>query len=263
MRNESLSRFEEQIQRLVEGGFARLFAGRLHPREVAVRLAHAMEDHARLNGNGQRRAPDIYTVRLNPRDHEVVLTAEPDLATRLAEGLVDFAQGVGMTLTHVPEVRLLADSGVPEHTIAVAARHAEKIRETTQLLPRMDTKGRGLGTGPRAYLLRNDNEQIPLEKAIVSLGRLRTNDIIFDGAGVSRQHAQIRVRFGRHVLFDLGSTGGTWVNGSQVQEKVLQSGDVISLANTTLIYVTEDVVDAADSPDSAFGDTQAYPSLDH
>lgn len=262
MRNEGLSRFEEQIQRLVEGGFARLFAGRLHPREVAVRLAHAMEDHAVENGGGQRRAPDIYTVRLNPRDHRVVLSAEPQLATRLAEGLVDFAQGVGLTLAHVPEVRLLADIDVPEHAVAVMARHAEHVRETTQLLPRMDTTGRNRGEAPRAYLLRNDNGQIPLEKAIVSLGRLRTNDVILDGAGVSRQHAQIRARFGRHVLFDLDSKSGTLVNGSPIQEKVLQSGDVINLANATLIYVVEDPAETTDGPDGAFGETQAYPSLD-
>ena len=41
---------------------------------------------------------------------------------------------------------------------------------------------------------------------------------------------------GRFVVFDLDSTGGTWVNGVRIQQAALTPGDVISLAGLPLIY---------------------------
>ena len=78
------SRFEEHIERLVEGGFARLFSGHLHPREIAVQLARAMEDSARADDNGQVFAPHYYTVALNPADYEAILDQQPELGQALA-----------------------------------------------------------------------------------------------------------------------------------------------------------------------------------
>ena len=41
---------------------------------------------------------------------------------------------------------------------------------------------------------------------------------------------------GRFVLFDLNSTGGTFVNGQRTSQTVLYPGDVISLAGVALIF---------------------------
>ena len=49
-----ISRLESRVERLVEGTFARLFAGRLHPREVALQLARAMEDNVLPTPDGMR-----------------------------------------------------------------------------------------------------------------------------------------------------------------------------------------------------------------
>ncbi len=53
---------------------------------------------------------------------------------------------------------------------------------------------------------------------------------------VSRRHAQLRWRFGRHVLYDLGSSGGTTVNGRAITEAALEPGDVFSLGGADIIY---------------------------
>lgn len=90
MDRHQFSRFEERIQALVEGGFSRLFAGRLQPREVALRLAHAIEDHARVSGDGNRAAPNRYAVHLHPADAAALMAGEaPHLwaATRYREWL--------------------------------------------------------------------------------------------------------------------------------------------------------------------------------
>ena len=68
------------MEGLVEGTFARLFAGRVHPRDVAVQLARALEDSA---AGGM---PAIhYIVHLNPADTQDLLTAHPDLGETLAQ----------------------------------------------------------------------------------------------------------------------------------------------------------------------------------
>jgi pSer/pThr/pTyr-binding forkhead associated (FHA) protein len=62
------------------------------------------------------------------------------------------------------------------------------------------------------------------------------NDIVIESPSISRRHAQIRWRYGRFVIYDLGSSGGTQVNGQRVTESVLHNGDVIMLSQVALIY---------------------------
>lgn len=243
---DRFSRFEERIQQLVEGGFARLFAGRLHPREVAVRLAHAMEDHAQADASGQRIAPDIFVIRLNPQDHAAILDSEPQIVRSLAEELVELAQLTELALTGFPEVRLLADSDVEPHKVEINAQMRGQRVETTEALM-IEPSNIIL---PDASLI-IDERIIPLDRPIINLGRQRENHIIIDDSRVSRHHAQMRVRFGHYVLFDLGSSGGTTVNEQPVREAILHSGDVIALAGVRLIYVEDS--DPSQPPDG--GDT--------
>ena len=57
-----------------------------------------------------------------------------------------------------------------------------------------------------------------------------------DDPRVSRNHAQLRAIKGRYVVFDLNSTGGTFINGRRASQGVLYPGDVISLAGVMLIF---------------------------
>lgn len=64
----------------------------------------------------------------------------------------------------------------------------------------------------------------------VIIGRGRRNDVAFDSyddATVSTYHAQIRAEQGRHVIYDMGSLSGTFVNDGRVDRRVLADGDTI------------------------------------
>ena len=69
------------------------------------------------------------------------------------------------------------------------------------------------------------------EKSVVAIGRHPLNDLRFDAAkdlDVSSRHAEIRSAGGVHVLHDLGSTNGTFVNGERISAPhTLRDGDVI------------------------------------
>jgi pSer/pThr/pTyr-binding forkhead associated (FHA) protein len=62
------------------------------------------------------------------------------------------------------------------------------------------------------------------------------NQLVIDDPRVSRTHAQLRAIKGRYVVFDLNSTGGTFVNGQRTSQSALYPGDVISLAGVTLVF---------------------------
>jgi pSer/pThr/pTyr-binding forkhead associated (FHA) protein len=87
-----------------------------------------------------------------------------------------------------------------------------------------------------AYLIVDGQRHVPLNKPVISLGRNIDNDVVLDAPTVSRQHAQIRWRYGRFILYDVSNRGRTQVNNQTVNEMVLQSGDVISLSDVKLIY---------------------------
>jgi pSer/pThr/pTyr-binding forkhead associated (FHA) protein len=53
---------------------------------------------------------------------------------------------------------------------------------------------------------------------------------------VSRRHAEFRRAGDTVVLTDLGSTNGTRVNGAPIRERVLASGDEVSVGSTRLIF---------------------------
>lgn len=77
---------------------------------------------------------------------------------------------------------------------------------------------------------------MPISEAVVTIGRDLDNDIILDDPHVSREHAQLRRRYGQYILYDLDSTGGTRVNGRPVREAPLEVGDVIAFAGVQVRF---------------------------
>jgi hypothetical protein len=66
------------------------------------------------------------------------------------------------------------------------------------------------------------------------IGRSLENEIVLVDDRVSRRHGQVTTRHGALVYTDLGSTNGSFVNGTRVTEIALGSGDVVRLGNSTL-----------------------------
>jgi FHA domain len=76
-----------------------------------------------------------------------------------------------------------------------------------------------------------------LEHARVIVGREADSQIVVDDPAVSRAHAAITAVGNDYILEDLGSANGTMVNGTPVQRRILQHGDVITLGTFHLRYV--------------------------
>ena len=87
-----------------------------------------------------------------------------------------------------------------------------------------------------AFLIIEGVKIHPLKESVINVGRKLENHVVIDDPRISRTHAQLRVIKGHFVLFDLNSTGGTFVNGQRTSRTVLYPGDVISLAGVTLVF---------------------------
>ena len=87
-----------------------------------------------------------------------------------------------------------------------------------------------------AFIIVDGVKVIPLTQPLVRIGRRVENNLVLDDPRVSRSHAELRAIHGRYVLFDLNSTGGTFVNGVRITQSVVYPGDVISLAGVNLVY---------------------------
>src|SRR5690349_897976 len=77
----------------------------------------------------------------------------------------------------------------------------------------------------------------PVGEEDVTLGREEGNTILVVSDQASRRHARIFASGGAHVLVDLDSTNGTYLNSQLVKEQTLRHGDVVRIATTVLKYV--------------------------
>jgi FHA domain len=98
---------------------------------------------------------------------------------------------------------------------------------------------RRLDSGGMPYLvvLAPDSDRgrrIPLDRDYLVVGREQTCDVRFDDPQVSRTHAALQRRGTRLYVADLGSSGGTFVNGAATTTaRELRAGDVLTFASVT------------------------------
>jgi len=91
---------------------------------------------------------------------------------------------------------------------------------------------------PKAFLIL-DNKVFPVRPTTTTIGRRLSNHLVLNDIRVSRLHAQIKVLDNQYYIYDLNSTGGTYLNGDRVFEAPLNSGDILSLAGFPLTFVFE------------------------
>ena len=76
-----------------------------------------------------------------------------------------------------------------------------------------------------------------IESDETSVGRNTESDVFLDDITVSRTHASIlRREDGSFFVRDSGSLNGTYVNGEQVDETKLASGDEVQIGKFKLVF---------------------------
>ncbi|HEX5054054.1 MAG TPA: FHA domain-containing protein [Planctomycetota bacterium] len=80
---------------------------------------------------------------------------------------------------------------------------------------------------------------LPVTERTLRIGRKPGNDLVLADEKTSGVHAEIVLEGDRHVLRDLGSTNGTFLDGKRVTELVLTPGDVVTIGRLRVKFRAE------------------------
>lgn len=229
-----LAQLEAQLKTLVEGGFSRFANSRGKLDGLSAGLLAEMQAGVQLDSAGNRFAPDRYTLSVNPEDARI-LREDPSLLTSLAETIQEAGKGAGLNFPSPPQVKVVSDPGLPKHQVRIQAQIGQdRLSETSTSDVTLEECSTSIPAN--AFVIVEGVQVFPLTQAVINIGRRLDNHIVLDDARVSRVHAQLRAIRGRYVIFDLGSSGGTFVNGVRLGQSTLTPGDVISLAGINLVF---------------------------
>jgi hypothetical protein len=241
MVEDRLRKFIESSVQLLPGSRQQLLANKL---VSALRESLVSVDEHQV-------VPSIYTIFLHP-DNIPFWDKRREITDALAQVLRESAQDAGLHFNEEPVIKLAGDLSLPVEEFRVVASDADFSGQTGVLTIEERRIGRD-SFAANAYLILDGFQTYHLNGRVVNIGRRLGNHIVIDDPRVSRSHAQLRAVRGRYVLFDLNSTGGTFINGQRISQHSLKPGDVISLAGYTIIY-GEDTAPAEE------GNTTAFPT---
>lgn len=92
-----------------------------------------------------------------------------------------------------------------------------------------------------------------LEQDAATLGRRPSNDYVLSDSSVSRVHARITQEAGAVIVTDLGSSGGTKVNDTEVVgATTVTHGDRITFGAVTMVLEDPTQIDTGEQPTEVF-----------
>jgi hypothetical protein len=249
-----LRSIEQKIEGLFEGLFGRAFRTNVQPVELARKLVKEMEDHRTVSVS-RVYVPNEYTVYLSPVDREQFADYESSLRVELQEYLAEHARREGFALLTPPTVRMETDADLSMGEFGIATRMVQGERPKTdgpapiqQVEPGTTMVYRPTSPLPpdgRASDVALAQEVITLTVAgkgreitsrRVVIGRSKDCDVQITDPNASRRHAELRQEGSAYWLIDLDSTNGMTVNGHRTARAKLDSGDVITIGSTDLLF---------------------------
>lgn len=234
---DKLAYLEKRLEGFVEEAAGRLFPGSRLTDLLSHRLMAAVREGLRVDADGQLFAPDHLAILVCPADLELFSSLHALVEVESVLRQIGSEQGV-----RFPEGRfLLVETRTqlaPGEVQVAPCDERGAVSQTTDVAMPAEEPSQ---TPPRgAFLIVDGMHVFPLDQPVINLGRRPDNQLVIDDTRVSRTHAQLRLVRGQFVIFDLDSSGGTFINGKRVLQHILQPGDVISLAGVPLVFGQED-----------------------
>jgi hypothetical protein len=249
-----LRSIEQKIERLFEGLFGRAFKANVQPVELARKLVVEMDDHRTVSVS-RIYVPNEYTIYLSPSDREQFADYESSLTVELRDYLSEHARREGYVLLTPPMVLIETDDDLSIGEFGIATRIAQRdpSRGEPEPPPQLES-GATMVYRPRTPLpaeggppsdvaiaqeivtLTMDGIRHEVDKRRFVLGRSKDCDVQLTDPNVSRRHAELRQEGMAFWLIDLDSTNGSQVNGRRTTRAKLESGDVITVGSTDLVF---------------------------
>lgn len=249
-----LDRFEQSLERLLEGTTGALFRQKLQPAEIGKKLERAMLDNQKASV-GSRIVPNAYTVRLNPKDFDQIESFAGGLARQMESYLAQVASRRELTVLDKIEVSFVEDGSAPQRNPRIDATitdHVSPARSSQRPAPpprgnRRAAPAQATSTfqvaSPRheqgnIYFVSANGMTFDIPEGSSTIGRSPDNSIVLDMPDVSRRHARLE-RSGVHLrIYDLNSTNGTRINGEAIHISDVEEGDEIRIGSASLELVS-------------------------
>ncbi len=257
----NLQEIESRLQKLIEIDLIRVLPGQKAEDLIIQKLTAALRSKLVVHEDGSVIAPNVYILLVHPSS--AARWKEPQLFEMLIEVIKTAGFEAGYHFGGLPPtIAISEDPSVRAGDFKlIASLRVEPMEETKDMKTETENPnddGDNATIPENAFLIVEGVKVFPLKQAVINIGRRLDNMVVVDDPRVSRNHAQLRAIKGRYVVFDLNSTGGTFVNGQRANQSVLYPGDVISLAGVTLIFGQDNPLPRPDLADtSPLGDASA------
>jgi hypothetical protein len=233
----ALNRLETHLRVLIEGSSDKIFRSDSVSKDLAHKLVQTLQGEIKSDPDGKQVAPNLFTLLLPPQQAHA-LQGNPKLLDEVSQSLEAYARQANLRLLGKPMLKVVSTPGDQDAELSILASFSPlNLGETSQIEVSSSSETPTIPLG--AFLIIHGTQIIPLTQAVINIGRGDGNDLVIGDLQVSREHAQLRAVRGRYMIFDLNSTGGTFVNGVQISQLELTPGDLISLAGIPIIYGQE------------------------
>lgn len=226
-----LERFEDSLDRMVNGAFARAFKAEVQPVEIASALQREINDRAAVIDRNRTVIPNVFHVELSSHDYKRLSVFKDALQTELATLVRDYGAEQRYTLLGPVHVTLAQDEELETGIFRVRSEARAEVSAQPGTRPgdaigNVDARQPRLEVGGTAY---------PLVRAITRLGRGSDTDIRIEDPGASRNHCEIVL--GQPVIIrDLSSTNGTFINGERISQVEIADGTIVMIGSTQLVF---------------------------
>ncbi|MFI8359523.1 FhaA domain-containing protein [Streptomyces sp. NPDC085612] len=261
-----LKRFEQRLEGLVNGTFAKVFKSEVQPVEIAGALQRECDNNATIWNRERTVVPNDFIVELSAGDYDRLSPYSGQLGDELAGLVRDYAKQqrysfMGPIKVHLEKAEDL-DTGlyrVRSRTLASSTSQAQPTPQGGYGYPpagappmpsapppggpgaRRPAPGPG-GAAPAAgpggalrHWIEINGTRHQISRPTLVLGRSTEADVRIDDPGVSRRHCEIRTGT-PSTIQDLGSTNGIVVDGQHTTRATLRDGSRIVVGSTTIIY---------------------------
>ena len=231
-----LQRFENRLEQLVSGAFAKAFRSAVQPVEVAAALQREVDNSAQILSRNRRLVPNQFHVELSPQDYQRLAPYSSTLSDELVEMLRDHAHEQSYVFTGPVSISF------DEKEELTTGRFHVRSSALASVTPASDSAVTDTAVRRANVILEVNGMRHPLDPPGIVIGRGNDADLRINDPGVSRRHAEIRIYPGDPAtggtpqvsVVDLGSTNGVLVNGHKVSQATLDDGAQIKVGNTTM-----------------------------
>ncbi len=239
--------FENKLEQMISGLFARAFRSAVQPVEIAAALQREVDNNAQILSRDRRLVPNDFSVELSATDLERLADYDSAMASELSRQLRDHADAQSYVFPGPVKIAFEAADDLTTGRFRVRSRAQAKVTGATYADQNRQAAAPRLLRG----VLEVNGTQHHLNPPGVIIGRGAEADIRINDPGVSRKHIEIVVSAGSTnrdgsgaiSINDLGSTNGMLVNGQKVATAEATDGTWIKVGNTTMTIRIDEVAD--------------------